>query len=196
MRLIAIVAALAALLLSFGAHAAAPLEQPDLFSVGVGYANFDKGETLRNSADIRFEYRWGQSLLPLLSNTFNDFNHFVQIHPFVSMTTSSLGVLYGLGGLDADLYIGRHGIVSWNEGVGLFFPGYGRPMGSVIEFRSTAEAGWRFDDETRLTFYASHISNAKITERNPGSEILGFYVHVPVDWLSAKTDATTGAGKE
>jgi hypothetical protein len=188
-RFLAIIIALAALLLSASAWAASPLDQPDLFSVGLGYANFDKNETHRDSVDMRFEYRWGQSLLPLLSHTFNDFNHFVQIHPFVSMTTSSLGVLYGLGGLDADLYIGRHGIISWNEGAGLFFPGYGRPMGSIFEFRSTGEIGWRFDNETRLTFYMSHISNAKITERNPGSEILGFYVHVPVDWLSSGADA-------
>jgi hypothetical protein len=164
------------------AKAEAPISQPDLASIGLGYANFDKTKTHRDSADIRFEYRWGMSLLPMISPTFDILNRYVQVHPFVSMTTSSLGVLYGLGGLAADAYIGRHGIVTWSEGGGLFFPGYGRPMGSIFEIRSTAEVGWRFDDEMRLTGYISHISNAKITYRNPGSEILGFYLHVPVSW--------------
>jgi hypothetical protein len=42
------------------------------------------------------------------------------------------------------------------------------------------EIGYRFDNDTRLTAEFSHISDAKTTRFNPGAEILGVYLHVPV----------------
>ena len=166
-------------LLPLAAASAEPVSQPDLISFGAGYANFDKHESRRKSVDMRFEYRWGTSLLPQLSSSFDGFDKYMQFHPFLGVNTSSLGILYGLGGFAADVPITRHLLFTWSEGVGLFYPGRGMPMGSVMEIRSSGELGWRFSNEMRLTAYASHTSNAKITGRNPGSEIVGMYFHVP-----------------
>ncbi|MBV8060107.1 MAG: acyloxyacyl hydrolase [Alphaproteobacteria bacterium] len=157
------------------------IRQADLFSFSVGYMDFDKTESHRESADFRFEYRWGTSLLPMLQPSWQRWDHSVQVHPIFATETTSRGALYGMGGLGMDLYMGPHGIFTWSEGVGLFYPGAMQPMGSVIEFRSQAEVGWRFTDQTRLTLQASHISNAHITGRNPGAEIAGIYLHVPLD---------------
>ena len=154
--------------------------QPDTFSTALGYANFDKTEKYRKSADLRFEYRWGYSLLPAPDSKFNNVNNYLQIHPFVGVETSSYGVLYGLGGFAMDVQLISHVMLTWSEGAGLFYPGYSMPMGSVFEIRSQGELGWKFDNNYRIAAYLSHTSNAKITERNPGSEVVGLYLHVPL----------------
>lgn len=168
------------ILLCFTAAHAQILRQADLFSTSVGYMDFDKTESHLESADFRFEYRWGTSLLPMIRPSWHRFDTNVQIHPIFGFETTSRGALYGVGALGLDLYMGPHGIFTWSEGAGLFYPGAMRPMGSVVEFRSQVEVGWRFSDQTRLTLQASHISNAHITYRNPGAEIAGLYLHIPV----------------
>lgn len=173
--------AAALLALSFtAAHAEAPAKQPDLLSFSGGYFNFDKTEPRRQSADFRFEYRWGVSLLPKVSSYFNSWDKYVQFHPFLGIETNTRSAVYGLGGWAMDAYIGRNFIFTWSEGVGFFSPGDMAPLGSFVEFRSQAEFGYRFDNEMRLTAQISHISNAGITKRNPGAEIAGIYFHVPL----------------
>ncbi len=160
--------------------------QPDVVSFGVGYMDFDKTESHKQSADFRGEYRWGLSLLPKISPWFNSWDPYVQFHPFVGVETTTLGALYGLGGWAMDAYLGRHIVFTWSEGVGFFYPGDMAPLGSFVEFRSQAELGWRFDNNMRLTGQLSHISNAGITKRNPGAEIAGVYLHVPVNMLAGR----------
>lgn len=170
-----------ALILALAAPAqAASNAQPNLLSFGIGYMDFDKSESHKQSADIRTEYRWGLSLLPKISTWFTGWDRYIQLHPYVAGEVTSLGALYGLGGLAFDGYIGRHIIFTWSEGVGFFYPGNMAPLGSFVEFRSQVELGWRFQNEMRLTGQLSHISNAGITRRNPGAEIAGVYLHIPV----------------
>jgi hypothetical protein len=157
-------------------------QQPDLVSFGLGYMDFDKSESHKQSADFRLEYRWGMSLLPMISQSLN-VDRYVQVHPFAGVETTSLGALYGLGGFALDAYLCRHVVFTWSEGVGLFSPGAMKPLGSVVEFRSSGELGWRFDNDMRATIALSHISNAGITKRNPGAEIAGVYLHVPTSTL-------------
>ncbi|MER2520173.1 MAG: acyloxyacyl hydrolase [Bdellovibrionales bacterium] len=171
----------AALLIASATPAqAASNAQPNLLSFGLGYMNFNKSESHKQSADFRAEYRWGVSLLPKMSTWFSGWDRYVQLHPFVAGEVTSLGALYGLGGLAFDGYIGRHIIVTWSEGVGLFYRGNMAPLGSFVEFRSQIELGWRFKNEMRVTAQVSHISNAGLTRRNPGAEIAGVYFHVPI----------------
>jgi hypothetical protein len=163
------------------AQTADPASQPDLVSFGLAYADFDKTEGRRQTADFRVEYRWGLSLLPLVSDYFKNWDPYVQFHPFAGGEMTGLGELYGLSGLAMDWYINRHIVFTWSEGLGLFTSGDAYRMGSILEFRSQGELGWRFDNDMRLTVEASHISNDKITLRNPGMELAGLYLHVPVD---------------
>lgn len=165
----------------------APVES-DLVSLGLGYFDFDKDqESHRQSADFRLEYRWGLSLLPLISPYFKSWDHYVQFHPFVGAEFNSWGSAYGLGGFAMDAYITHNIIFTWSEGVGFFEPGNLRPLGSFIEFRSQAELGYRFDNNVRVSAQLSHISNAGITKRNPGAEIAGLYVHLPTSLFCGST---------
>jgi hypothetical protein len=156
---------------------------PDMLSIGLGYQNFDKDESHRQSADIRGEYRWGMSLLPMISPWFNSWDQYVQFHPMAGGELGTLGQLYGFGGFAMDAYLGRHAVFTWSEGAGLYYPGAAVALGSILEFRSQFELGWRFDNNVRITGYFSHISNAKITNWNPGSETIGVYLHLPIDMV-------------
>jgi hypothetical protein len=157
--------------------------QPDLISFGVGYMDFDKSEIHKKSADFRAEYRWGLSLLDLITPYFRTWDPYIQFHPYAGVETTSRGALYGSGGWSMDGYIYRHYIVTWTEGVGFYEPGDMKSLNSFIQFRSMLEAGYRFDNEMRLTAEISHISDAGISKHNPGAEIVGAYLHVPVGAL-------------
>jgi hypothetical protein len=155
-------------------------KQPDLISFGAGYMDFDKTESHKQSGDFRGEYRWGLSMLPLISSYFKSWDPYVQFHPYAGVEVTTLGAFYGSGGWAMDGYIGRHGIVTWSEGIGLYEPGNMKSLHGTAEFRSMLEAGYRFDNEMRLTAEISHISDAGLTHSNPGAEIAGVYLHVPV----------------
>ena len=68
-------------------------------------------------------------------------------------------------------------------GAGLYGRGNGRDLGSVVEFRSQLELGYRFEKEMRVSIAYSHISNANLSDTNPGVDIISAYLHVPVDMI-------------
>jgi hypothetical protein len=151
-------------------------DEPDLLSLGGGDVDFDKNnEPYTRQADFMAEYRWGYSLASS-HNSWLDF----EIHPLAGAMTSTLHALYGFGGLDFDLLFWKHVVLTESEAVGLFDSGDAKPMGSFIEIRSMIEAGWRFDDDIRITAQGSHTSNGGLTHRNPGEESFGGYIHIPI----------------
>jgi hypothetical protein len=155
--------------------ASASTVHPNLISLSAGYIDFDKDEPRTRSADFRLEHRWGYSLWSS-QNNWLDFG----IHPIAGVEFSTRSQLYGFGGLAFDLVFWKHLVFTESEAVGFFDSGDAKPLGSFIEFRSQAELGYRFDNNMRLTAQVSHISNAGLTHRNPGEEIVGAYFHIPV----------------
>jgi hypothetical protein len=79
------------------------------------------------------------------------------------------GDYYGYGGLLTDIYWGPHIVTTLSTAVG-FYGGGGFDLGSHVEFRSGGDIAYRFDNAARLGVAFYHISNAGITQRNPGSE--------------------------
>jgi hypothetical protein len=153
-------------------------QEPDLISFGATYVDFDKSEPRTHSEDFRLEYRFGTPLLPA-QNSWLDFG----INPLAGVEFSTRSQLYGFGGLAFDFLFWKHLVLTESEAVGLFDSGDAKPLGSVIEFRSQLECGWRFDNDVRLTAVVGHISNAGLTHRNPGEEMAGGYLHVPVGMI-------------
>jgi hypothetical protein len=162
-------------------QAAAP-QTPDFFYVGLGAFDFDQDHPHDHAPDFRAEYRWGVSLLPLLSDSFLGVDRYVQIHPMAGVEFTAFGAVYGHGGFAVDIPFLRHGLFTWSEAAGLFARGAQNPVGSVLEFRSQAELGWRFNNEMRLMGYFSHISNGGLTLLNPGTEVVGAYLAFPLRW--------------
>ena len=157
---------------------------PDYLTFGGGGFDFDKHDSERHSADYRGEYEWGTSLLPALADSFNGAEPIIQLHPTVGLEGNSNNAFYANGGLNLDIpLLWRRGIFTWGEAAGYFNRGNDpRTLGSPLEFRSQLELGWRFPTEVRVTAYISHISNAHISTVNPGAEILGAYLHLPLWW--------------
>lgn len=174
---------LLALCLALPAHAE---PSPDLISLGGGVYNFDKAERGRKSGDIRAEYRWGTSLLPMIAHDFVAVDPYVQLHPALGLEANTKGALYGNAGLNLDITFLRYGILTWSESIGAFTEGNdARPMGSMLQFRSQIELGFKLPNALRITGFISHISNAYIAHDNPGAEIAGVYLHIPTTLLGA-----------
>lgn len=159
-----IAATLAALfLLSYSAPAQA---EGNLLSLGVGYYDINDNE---DAADFRLEYRWDNPLLWV-------------IEPWAGVEATSDGAIYGLGGLLADIQIGKGFLITPSFGAGLYHDGDGKDLGHVVEFRSQLEMGWEFENSHRVGVAGGHISNAGLGDANPGTEYLNVYYHVPVSF--------------
>lgn len=158
------------------------LNEPATLGFSVGYYDVLDNSPRKEAVDFRLEYRSAFDMLGLAKAH----NSVIAIRPFGGIEATSDGAFYGLGGFVFDMPIGKHFVVSPNLGVGLYADGDGKHLGSLIEFRSTFEVGYKFDSGSRLTTSIGHISNAGIGDVNSGVEILSVYFHVPVDKVFSK----------
>lgn len=156
---------------------------PSLLSLGAGYFDVNKNNPRRDAIDFRLEYRSGMSLLPMIFSDLKSWDKWFQIHPMAGIETSSRSQFYANAGFVFDVLLGDHVVLSPNVVVGLYERGHGKRLGSFVEFRSTLEAGYRFDNEVRLTGFFGHISNAGLTSLNPGAEVAGGYIHIPLNLM-------------
>ncbi len=171
-----------ALLLALLMAPATAQATPDQISFGVGRFDVLENNPRDPAWDLRLEYRWGVNLLKAT-------DPWLAVRPFAGLEVTTDGALYGLGGLVFDIPLGKRIVFSPNFAVGLFDDGNGargKKMGSLIEFRSTAELAYRFDNDARIGLAFGHISNAGITKHNPGSEIATVYYHMPISDLFGK----------
>ncbi len=164
---------------SMAARAETAPSLPNLVSFGAGWFDVTPNTPRKQAIEFRLEHRWGASLLPMTSDYFTSWNSWLQIHPFAGLQTTTHAYLYGFGGFVFDFLIGDHWVISPNVAVGAYDRGNGKNLGCRVEFRSTMEAGYRFENEMRVTAYFGHTSNARMTHLNPGVNSLGLYVHVP-----------------
>jgi lipid A 3-O-deacylase len=159
----------------------------DSLSIGGGGYDFDKVPRSRKSFDYRMEYRWGVSLLPKISDRFNSVEPYFQVHPFLGFEGNTKGAIYPNGGFNLDVPFLHYGILTWSEAVGVFGRGNDAcDLGSLLEFRSQIELGLRFKNDLRLTGFISHISNAHVANGDPGAEVVGVYLHMPLSLLRGK----------
>jgi lipid A 3-O-deacylase len=176
---------------SLSQPAAADIEKTNADTLTVGAGAFDviENHPINPAFDYRLEYRSGYSLLA------NWTEPYVSIRPFGGFEGTSDGAAYGLGGFLFDIPLGKHFFITESEGVGLFDSGDGKDMGSSIEFRSQLEAGYKFDNQSRVSIAINHISNAGISQRNPGEESAVAYYSLPIDWLMNSGKDKTENGK-
>jgi hypothetical protein len=155
------------LLAALGAAPPAAAEEPDLLAIGIG--SFDFVRLDDPAGDFRIEYRHGRGLWVF--------------QPWLGLEVTSDAALFGVAGLFSDFALGQRVIVSPSVGVGAFRRGNGRDLGGVFEIRSQLEVAWRFADERRLGIAVSHISNAGISDRNVGTEIVTLYYAFPLAFV-------------
>ncbi len=181
------VGVLIALLLAAPAAAA---DSESLFSVGVGWFDegaidpgvgfFDASDDREEAVDFRLEYRFGTSLIPAIEP-------YAAVRPWIGGEATSDGALYGVGGILVDVPLGPF-VFTPSFGAGLYSNGSGKDLGSPVEFRTQLEFGYEFENKSRFSVSYSHISNAGISDTNPGANMLSAYYHLPASWLFGSLD--------
>lgn len=154
------------LVLCAAAMNAAPAfaDGPDRLSFGVGYYDvFDDD----GAVDVRAEYRFGDDLV-------------WGIKPFVGAEATTDAALYALGGFYGDIPVAPQWYITPSIGAGAYFDGDGKDLGSTFEMRSQLEVAYELTNSARVSAALSHISNADTAHKNPGTEVLGVYYHMPI----------------
>ena len=123
------------------------------FSSGV----FDLGKD-QKAAEARLEYR---------SNI-----KYIGFKPFIGLMGNSDSGAFVYGGGLVDVFLGRRIVTTLSFAPGYYYKGDGKDLGYDLEFRSQLELSYRFDDRSRLGLSISHMSNASIGDKNPGTESL------------------------
>ena len=68
----------------------------------------------------------------------------------------------------------------------IYYRGTGVDLGFPLEFRSSVELAYRFDDRSRLGAQIYHLSNASLGWQNPGTEVLMLSYSVPITRFTGK----------
>jgi len=104
-----------------------------------------------------------------------------RVRPFIGVEGTTDASFYGYGGLMVDLWFTDNIVVSPNAAVGLYHEGDGRDLGHPVEFRTGVEAGWGFDNGWRVTAAVHHLSNAGLSDDNPGIETATINLSIPLN---------------
>ncbi|MEE8334152.1 MAG: acyloxyacyl hydrolase, partial [Alphaproteobacteria bacterium] len=137
---------------------------PTLLALAIGYYDFNDNE---DAAEFRVEWRGRDWLW--------------RLKPLAGVMVSSDAAFYGYGGLAVDFDLGRRFVLTPSLAAGLYADGSGKDLGSVIEFRSAIELAWKLEDGARLGLMLYHISNAGISDDNPGTEVLSLGYAIPLN---------------
>jgi len=141
--------------------------EPDALAFGLGY--FDIIKQRDGAAIFNLEYRSDKKLW--------------YFKPMIGMFATSEGGFYGYAGIRMDVYFGNRFVFTPSFAPGLYHEGKGKDLGFEVEFRSSVEVAYRFDDYSRLSLGMAHLSNASLGDKNPGVETLTLTYSVPFSKL-------------
>lgn len=106
--------------------------------------------------------------------------------PFGGMMMNSNAGLDAYIGILLDLYMGRRIVAQLGFAPTIYYRGTGIDLGFPLEFRSSLELAYRFDDRSRLGVQMYHLSNASLGWKNPGTEVLMLSYSVPITRFTGK----------
>jgi outer membrane protein OmpA-like peptidoglycan-associated protein len=86
----------------------------------------------------------------------------------------------GYAGITYDLHITDHILILPDAAVGFYQHGDDKNLGNTAEFRTGIGVAYEFDNGWRLGADIHHISNAGLSQRNPGVEIAAVTLAVPL----------------
>jgi lipid A 3-O-deacylase len=142
----------------------AAAEDPDFLTVAVG--SFDLVQDRNQAAEFRAEYRSDRKIWIF--------------KPFIGAMGTTDSAFYGYGGVLVDVFFGKRWVLTPSFAAGYYDQGDGLDLGHELEFRSSIELSYRFDNRTRLGLSFYHLSNASIGDINPGTEVLSIVYSIPL----------------
>lgn len=153
-------------LMALGCSTAAPSNAfADRLNFAIGYYDvFDK----QDGIDFRVEYR-SDSII------FTE-----NLKPWGGVEITSQGSLWGGGGLLYDLNISDKWYLTPSLGAGLYTNGGSdKDLDYPLQFRSQLELAYEFKTDARIGLSFSHMSNAGLGDKNPGTEVLSLNWSLP-----------------
>lgn len=135
---------------------------PDFLSVGAGAFDIDDDWT---SAAFQFEYA-------------SDYRLWV-FHPIAGVMFNSDMGGDAYAGVAIDFFFGNRWVVTPGFAPSAYWRGSSKNLGEILEFRSSIDVAYRFDDRSRLGLELYHLSNAGLDKHNPGTEVLLLKYSVP-----------------
>lgn len=103
----------------------------------------------------------------------------VPLTPMIGISATEDGNVWVYGGLRYDFELSKRWVVTPNFAVSLYDEGDGKDLGHAVEFRSGLELSYRLGKDRgngpegpRLGVLFYHLSNASLSEVNPGSNSL------------------------
>jgi len=153
----------------------------DVFGIGVYDIKFD-GSEKNQATDFRYERRFNYSLIEIGPDDYD----FFDLKPFLGFEATEDSANYFILGTYLEdnvgtLFTGKKSNYTFTPsfGIGYYQDGDGKKLGHDIEFRTTIELSYQFENENRIGISFGHISNANIGDKNPGVEILSFSYQIP-----------------
>ena len=141
-----------------------PLGPPEFVSVSSGAFAVRDREEGEETYEAGWEVRFPARRLRHLRGSFPE------VIPVLGAMAGSRSVLYLYGGFRLDLPLGGRWMVSPGWATGVYYRGYGMDLGNALEFRSHLELAYLLNRDARVGLCVYHLSNAGISDRNPGSE--------------------------
>jgi hypothetical protein len=142
-------------------------DTPAVISGGIGWYDIYLQDD--EAVDFRLEYRHGDD--------------FLWLKPWAGLEATSDGSVWGGIGVLIDITFFDSIVLTASFAPGLYEDGGGKDLGHTVEFRSQVELGYQFENRSRLSLAFSHLSNAHLSDDNPGTEVLNLYYHLPLEML-------------
>lgn len=157
----------------------APLDPGRLRAGGVGVSFAPKAEVLWQAGAIGvFDHEAADAFVSIEARLRREWH---RLRPWSALTLSSSGSWFAGAGLIYDLRLTRRSRITF--GSGPFYHTHNDEdddLGFSLEFYSFIEASWEWQAGKRIGVRSGHLSNAGLGRRNPGTEIAGFFISVPL----------------
>ena len=118
-----------------------------------------------DAGEARLEYRSGE--------------RFWVFQPFGGVMATTDEAFHAYAGVLVDLELGNGFYLTPSFAPGYYHDGDGKDLGYDLQFRSQVELAYQFENKVRLGVSINHISNASLSENNPGTESLALTVAIP-----------------
>lgn len=139
----------------------------DLVSFAIGYYDVFDDE---GALDLRLEYR--PNSIVFIEN----------LKPWAGLEVTSDTSIWAGAGLLYDIHLAEEWYLTPSAGVGFYAQGSSdTDLDNAFQFRTQLELAYEFEDTGRMGLSISHISNAGLGDKNPGTEVIGLYWHLPLD---------------
>ena len=102
------------------------------------------------------------------------------ITPQLSIISPRLHSIFVGIGLGVEIPVFTKMLLIPNFSPGIYFPYHGKNLGSPLEFLSAIELFYLFNNGFRLGVQFFHISNASISQRNPGANAALLLIATPL----------------